>query len=481
MGRRVLLIAALAALGCTEEPTERMPTGPAGTDRPGAQLGVAPEAPDPHSDLACQRCHQGGVTERRVDAVPSAACASSGCHERGGAARVALDDVELEHREHGGGEPFDVGCAACHTHDAGEEPLAVTTRSCTLCHASELDGDAPGDCRVCHGQPDHMGFTSQGLAVPHANLPWIGGQCVRCHYDVGQPAVDVTVAACVHCHADVAGVTAAGAGADLHPQHTEVGCAACHTAAEHHIVAMSSAVDLACADCHEAAHGVQLPRSAPLAASCNDCHASAHRQQQSLMLGVAPASLEATPSDKFMAGLTCRSCHQSEATAAVAATPAHDPSPGADPTRAEPATVEAATVTSTSCTTCHAAQYETVLGWWRQGLEQRSGEAGRYVRAARSAFGGSPELARADSLLAFVRAAGGEHNLPLSHRSLQAAIEHAAAAYGAAGEQAPAQPDLGRLPRMGQCTYCHYVWREPRFTEAMPDRFHREVLGVQQP
>jgi hypothetical protein len=33
------------------------------------------------------------------------------------------------------------------------------------------------------------------------------------------------------------------------------------------------------------------------------------------------------------------------------------------------------------------------------------------------------------------------------------------------------------MPRIGQCTYCHYEWREPRFQEEMPDRFHRDVMA----
>jgi hypothetical protein len=30
---------------------------------------------------------------------------------------------------------------------------------------------------------------------------------------------------------------------------------------------------------------------------------------------------------------------------------------------------------------------------------------------------------------------------------------------------------------MGQCTYCHYVWREPRFQQDMPDAFHRSAMS----
>ena len=466
MGRRLLLILLACALACADSeeagrpPSDRVARGPGDTS-----LADAPAAvDDPHGDLACVRCHQGGRTDREVDAVPSRTCASGGCHQGGGPRRVRMAGVELRHEAHGAEAESEAGCAACHTHESGDAPLATVTQGCTLCHASQLDGDEPGDCRACHGHADHSGFTSQGLPVPHEDLPWISGQCVRCHYDVGQPVLAVEAASCAGCHTNVAAVMQAGIGQDLHPEHTVVGCTSCHQQAEHRIVAMSSAVALECSHCHVRVHGVDVAAGVPGTVTCNACHPGAHLEQQRLMLGVAPAGIEATPSDKFMAGMTCRSCHIAEQALS-------------DDARTNVGS-------STSCAACHAPQYETVLGWWKEGLRERRALVQQYVagarRAAASSEAAAAPLLRADSLLAFVDDADGHHNMPLSHRSMEAAVAQAARAYRELGLVEPPPPELGRQPRMGLCTYCHYRWREPRFHADMPDRFHREVLGVRE-
>jgi hypothetical protein len=77
---------------------------------------------------------------------------------------------------------------------------------------------------------------------------------------------------------------------------------------------------------------------------------------------------------------------------------------------------------------------------------------------------------------------GGEHNISLSHRAFVEGVERAAAAYVAAGRSAPSRPDLGRLPRMGLCSYCHYRVDQAnlRPPSAAEERFHREVIGVRE-
>jgi hypothetical protein len=180
-----------------------------------------------------------------------------------------------------------------------------------------------------------------------------------------------------------------------------------------------------------------------------------HAAEQRLLLGAAPGGIAAAPGDKFLLGLTCRSCHVAEAGGAT---------------------------TRTTCVGCHSAEYATVLTWWERGSAERLALASQYVAAATAAAAGAAadsarlHAAAADSLVRFVREGGAAHNLPLSHRALETATARAAAAWSAAGRAAPARPNLGPTPRMGLCTYCHYTWREPRFQETMPDAFHRRVM-----
>ena len=455
MGRHLLLTLGAAALlvagGCGTD--DRANGVPADSDT-AARMRIAGRGiPEPggHAGLACARCHDGARLARAVPAASADACGD--CHEDGGPRNTSIGPVSFPHRDHGGDTAVVSGCASCHTHDRGNQELAVTTTGCALCHAASLDGAEAAGCQLCHTDPTHAALTSQGVPVVHGDLPWIGGECIRCHFDVGRPGTAIAAGRCASCHHDAAAVVEAGAGRDLHPSHTGVTCSTCHTDVTHRIVAMSSGVRLDCMQCHAGAHGTAPAAFDP--ATCNACHTGAHAPEQRLMLGSAPAGMAATPGDKFLLGLTCRSCHV--------------PTPDGAGTR-------------TSCVGCHPSQYATVLRWWEAGTTQRVADVSRYLAGARAAARDAPadsaraHAAAADSLLRFVQLGGPAHNLPLSHRALELALDRAAAAWRAAGRSAPVRPDLGTAPRMGLCSYCHYDWRQTRFQLDMPDAFHRRVM-----
>ena len=474
MGRRFLLTASatlvLALAACADPAAD--PGGDAGASGDGTSA-VAPDMQvdrGPHADgatlvgggvpmedgahagLACARCHDGAAIARGTRPATADACRD--CHDSG-VATVSLGGITIEHHDHGGADALVADCAACHTHPSGDLELGVTTTGCALCHAASLDGASAEGCRLCHTDPAHVALTSQNVPVMHSDLPWIGGECVRCHYDVGRPGTRVAGSTCAGCHRDVARITELGAGRDLHPSHTDVSCSSCHENVAHRIVAMSSAVELGCTQCHATVHDVARGSEFD-AATCNGCHTAVHAAEQRLTLGVAPAGMAAMPGDKFLIGMTCRSCHVQ--------------------------TAEGST-TSTSCVSCHSPEYAQVLRWWERGSAERIALTRTYVAgAATAAAPAGADSARihaaaADSLLEFVRQGISAHNMPLSHRALEEAVARASAAYVAAGRSAPARPDLGRMPRMGQCTYCHYEWREPRFQLDMPDAFHRRVMS----
>lgn len=422
---------------------------------------------DPHADQLCVTCHRGDQAELGEAAVPPAACTASGCHTDSGPAQIQLSTVQFSHRGHGGDSAsVATACAGCHSHDEGGEPIPAGTDACTLCHSDLLRAEGGGDCRYCHNDLTFDGSTSQGLAIPHEELPWIQGECVRCHYDVAEPPTRVSAAQCATCHLDRSRVTAAGIGEDLHPDHTGVGCTACHAAGDHHIVAMSSAVNLECSQCHVRAHDLDVTSSFPGADTCNACHRATHLDQQRLVLGVVP-EITAAPSEKFLDGLTCRSCHVGRPAA---------PENGA------------AVATSASCSGCHRPEYATVLRWWREGSEQRRGLSETYVGRAEGALADEATdsvrtlLEGARGLVDLASRGGGEHNISLAHRAFVGGVERAAAAYVAAGRSAPSPPDLGRLPRMGLCSYCHFRVDQAnlRAPSAAEERFHREVIGVRE-
>lgn len=425
---------------------------------------VVEEAPgpegSPHAALACSECHRGGLADRALASVPKEACTSSGCHRDDIPGEVALDGVRFAHRSHGSTEALALGCAGCHSHEAGSEPISAGPEMCGLCHQEELSGERGEDCRLCHAAANHNGMTSQSLSVPHEGLPWIEGGCLRCHFQVTTPVHAVSLDRCEPCHTDLEATTQSGIGEDLHPIHSGVSCASCHEADNHHIEAMSSAVDLACSDCHVVEHEVDVTGTATLE-MCSDCHREVHQAPQALLLGLASERNATAPSFHFMDGLTCRSCHVPR----------------------DSLSAEAVGGSSEGCVGCHRPEYATVLRWWRSGLRERATRVEFYVAGAEEAVRGRGDedpavqvAAAARRTLTLVATGGGEHNLTLAHSLFEDALAFAGDAYRGVGRTAPAAPALGRAPVQGMCTYCHYRLEGLELTEEMDDAFHREVM-----
>lgn len=414
-----------------------------------------------HGNLACATCHRGELADRGMASVPAASCASGDCH--GGAVpdEVHVATVTFEHRSHGAGSGIALGCAGCHSHDVGSQPLTGSTDACGLCHADQQSGEGGQDCGVCHGHPEHVTLTSQGLPVPHQSLPWISRACVRCHYDVTDPTPQVSMARCAACHQGVQALAGRAIGEDLHPDHSGLACTSCHESEPHRIVAMSSAVDLSCVDCHREGHDVELSSGWP-SETCNACHREVHQDQQRLVLGSVGSGVSSAPAEKFMDGLVCRSCHL--------------PGPSAE----EPASVSGS---PRACVACHEPEYATVLDWWEEGLDQRLRVVGAYVDQARRSLDGSPQdsvevlLGEAGDLLALLDRAGGQHNLRLAHELFRESLARTRRAWTLAGRTPPESPGLGRAPNMGVCSYCHYRLDDPWEFQTMPEAFHIRVMS----
>lgn len=430
-----------------------------------------PEERRAHTDLACAACHRGPEAARGRAAVPPEACTESGCHSDHGPAVGRFATVRFRHRDHGMTGDVSLTCAGCHTHSTGEEELRPTVDACVLCHRSEVAEGESRNCRLCHQNPSHVTLASQGAPVPHASLPSLEIGCTRCHYDVVAPAVGVPQERCTECHGSLEEVAPRGIGRDLHPVHDGLTCASCHGETAHRVQAMSAAVSLVCSDCHAQEHGVRLTAPDPgrrqvEAESCAACHRSVHQAQQRLVLGTLPSG-QALPSEKFLAGMSCRSCH----------VPPDDPA--AEPT--EPIRGQA-----DSCAGCHRPEYRRVLDWWLEGIERRREETRSYVDRSVDELAVDGEsvrdtvatlLERADGLVTLVEEAGGQHNLQLADRIFRHSVDRAAEAYRLAGRAPPPRPELGTPPHEGLCSYCHYGTSGPWKFEAMDPGFHSE-LGI---
>ncbi len=408
----------------------------------------------PHRDVSCARCHAGALSERPVASVPSETCST--CHVD--IAAPGADANGFDHDVHLDTAQVPMGCAGCHTHSGGNEPVSQGRGTCVLCHQDQMEGEGGEDCTACHREVDTVAMTSQGVPIQHQAVAWIQDECLRCHYEVTGPgATDVDGSVCATCHDASDPVGSPNGHTDTHTTHVAVACASCHEQGNHRIRSMSSAVQLRCNDCHSETHAVD-ERSTPAPGVCNGCHSGIHSAQQRFLLGLETGA-GAGPHAKFLSGLTCRSCHSADASA----------SPGT-PIRG-------------TCTSCHPAQYDRVADWWIDGAASRGRMVGEYVAAGRQAAARSgPEGARvsldeADALLALAGAGGGVHNLPLTHLLLEEALAQAEQSFRVSGAVSPPPPELGGIPRPGFCSFCHYdiVFEAPEVTLQKLDAFHTQV------
>jgi hypothetical protein len=459
MGRSLLSLALLAflglAAGCTAD------AAPDAGIRGALVTDAGVERLDSHSNLPCAACHTGGYVGDRIAAVPRESCAASGCHQEGGPAQAATKTAVFQHRDHARDSERSLSCAGCHTHDDGRHALTVSVDACALCHMPDIRGDDPTSCRLCHQQPQHVALTSQGMPIPHSSLPWIETGCTRCHYDVAAAPVRVETRRCVACHGRDTAMVGRAAGTDLHPSHNAVNCMTCHQSGTHQAQAMSSAVQLACADCHVRGHNLVMPAQWRDDRTCNSCHETVHQAQQRLLLGMLPGAV-ASPSSKFVAGMTCRSCHIR--TAATVAS--------GDAIRGQ----------AEACASCHPGEYRRVLDWWVEGMQAKTQSVRRYLARAQADLAGVDSdsvrtlLESSAAAVALVAEAGGQHNLELSDRIFRDAVERVQRAYAMAG-RAPAQPPvLGSAAHEGMCSFCHYSPNDPWDFSRMSEHFHRTLV-----
>lgn len=282
---------------------------------------------DPHSDVACSKCHTPGLPFAKRHPNPSAVGyrrfedTCSGCHEDVHKGQFAgrydrcLDCHERQrfapstfgHDAHAKefalvGAHLGVACSSCHerSSESGERRFSGTTHSCQQCHDDPHAGQfaaklAAGDCTSCHRpesdtfeiEPfDHAARTGVPLTGAHARA-----DCRGCHFSVPMQAADGsevvaqrfvgTPQACASCHED----NHRGQFADY------AGCESCHTSDETWL-----SVDFD----HERQSRFKLT-GAHAKLLCSSCHLPTSQEDGSEFIQYKPLGIE------------CRSCHEVEA------------------------------------------------------------------------------------------------------------------------------------------------------------------------
>lgn len=409
-------------------------------------------AADPHAQIACRRCHTPSTLPSYAGAVPANACASAGCHDHEGPGIVTVHEVQVDHGLHLS-EDVGMECSSCHAHDAGKEPLAVSFSSCAVCHQDDMVA-ATGDCTRCHNHPTDVVQSRLGVEIPHARLPSLGLECRNCHFDVLAAARPIPPERCSTCHETRGSIDLFEAdGEQIHDVHSAVGCQRCHESSAHWLTAMKQALELDCRSCHPdtgslAAIGCDMDRD------CLACHEGVHADQQRWLLGLVDVQTSHA-ADKFLDGLSCRSCHSRWETRETSG--------------------RVARVTSDSCLDCHVTEMRPVFSWWKSGIEQRTALVRQELETASKQLAKSRDLDRAEALLADVATDRGFHNPVLTHDALVEAQAAIRAAYASASLPEPSFANLGAAPERGLCSSCHYDPSQETSLENMDDALHQRL------
>ncbi|OHB26361.1 MAG: hypothetical protein A2X84_07240 [Desulfuromonadaceae bacterium GWC2_58_13] len=285
---------------------------------------VEPDIPNPHANLACNRCHMThgdapqctGCHASHSETMIEADCQS--CHPphnpvsiryfAGVSAKLCAachDDIVAELATNGERHQKDVGCFRCHTKHPPQKDSAPA--ACVSCHDPEKNPHfALKDCNGCHAP-------HSPLIKPLAEMKDVGAACVTCHAPVKVEMDKVADAHsqqnCIDCH-DKHGFLPDCL--QCHEGHsaamTREDCQKCHS--PHGPTAIRFGKDVAaplCGSCHEGPTAkVDKEGGAHKDVGCTSCH---------LEHGSIPACADChAPADNsHFAVADCGSCHDPHA------------------------------------------------------------------------------------------------------------------------------------------------------------------------
>ncbi|WP_432821153.1 cytochrome c3 family protein [Trichloromonas sp.] len=306
---------------------------------------IEKEIPNPHANLACNKCHLNhgdspqctGCHASHAESMGEADCQN--CHAPHNPLSIRYfasisaslcgachEEVAAQLQESGAAHKDKVGCFRCHSKHPPQKDSAPA--ACASCHApADNDHFALADCKGCHAP-------HAPLSKPLAEMKDVGAACVTCH---PQPGADMELAAdahsqqacidchdthgllpdCRQCHEPHSEAMTRGDCQKCHAPHApsairfdeKIGsalCGACHEAPTS-LLAKSGAAhqEVGCAGCHQE-HG-----SVP---ACGDCHAASD-QAHFAVKGCAGCHAPHAPLVKDLARLgdvrpACVSCHE---------------------------------------------------------------------------------------------------------------------------------------------------------------------------
>jgi len=230
---------------------------------------------------------------------------------------------------------FKLQCQTCHSELVQGRHEAVSTKICILCHfpSGEIAETHPvSGCGSCHGPPKDD-IMIWGIPFNHSEYIKNRIECGTCHLHVVVGRGDVRLEKCASCHINVTSMTLKSR--EMHQVHV-------------------SKERINCLKCHEEIKHGKVEVFEVFSPVCQECHGNRHSIQEKIYSGTGGRDVPVLPDPMFLAGVSCRGCHEVKLTKThsevIFELPEFDPN---------------------SCSNCHGKGYDKLAGQWQKIVKER--------------------------------------------------------------------------------------------------------------
>ena len=245
--------------------------------------------------------------------------------------------VKFSHAKHldEGKIGFKLQCQTCHSELVQGRHEAVSTKICILCHfpGGEVARSYPvSGCGSCHGPPKDD-IMIWGIPFNHSEYIKNRIECGTCHLHVAVGRGDVRLDKCSACHINITGMTLGSKKMhEVHVSNEKINCFKCHDEIKHGKVEVFEVFS-------------------PV---CQECHGNKHSVQEKVYSGSGGRDVAVLPDPMFLAGVSCRGCHEVKLVK----------------THAE-VSFELPEFNPNSCSNCHGKGYDKLVQKWQKIVKER--------------------------------------------------------------------------------------------------------------
>lgn len=285
------------------------------------------------------RYYLGAYSYEITSKVDNKSCVK--CHEEKNLADKEIffvsGKVKFSHRRHLSEDKigFKMQCQNCHSELVQGRHEAVSTKICILCHfpGGELTESHPvSGCGSCHGPPKDD-IMIWGIPFNHSEYIKNRIECSTCHLHVVIGRGDVRLERCSSCHINITGIMLESKQMhQIHVSNEKINCFKCHDEIKHGKVEVFEVFS-------------------PV---CQECHGNKHSIQERIYSGSGGVEMPILPDPMFLAGVSCRGCHEVKLVKTHAET-----------------LFELPEFNPASCSNCHGEGYDKLVSQWQKIVRER--------------------------------------------------------------------------------------------------------------